>query len=224
MRIHKRKAGLFRRAMGRLLKKPVALIVHDNAHVFLNARFKKGVWRVRLHWMFLKGPKMASAIASYILKRDKKSSQKIDQYIENHWHWVRHPLPLIRAEGKVYDLKEIFDSLNRRFWRGKITSKITWGPDGGKKHYEQLQMGSYSTSRDLITIHPRLDRKIVPRHVVEATVFHEMCHAAIPVKRVGKRRQIHPPEFKKLEARYPHLKKALAWEDRNLGKLFRKFA
>lgn len=225
MNIGKQKAQNFRRALQRRLREPVRLIVHDNTHIFLTAHFRKKIWTIRLHWMFLRRPAMAREIARYLLKRDKSSSQAIDRYIEDHWHWVRHPLPPIRTRGRVYDLQKIFDSLNRRFWRGRshgrrrINAKITWGSDSKRAIYEQLQMGSFSSSRRLITVHPRLDHKKVPRYVVEATIFHEMCHAALPVRRVGGRRQIHPPAFKRLEARYPFLKKAIRWEERHLGKI-----
>lgn len=221
MNIGKKKVENFRRMLQCRLREPVRLIVHDNTHVFLTAHFRKKIWTIRLHWMFLRSPAMAREIACYLMKRDKASSHAIDRYIEDHWHWVRHPLPPIRTKGRVYDLQKIFDALNRRFWRGrrKICAQITWGSDSKRAIYEQLQMGSFSSSRRLITIHPRLDHKKVPRTVVEATIFHEMCHAALPVRRVGGRRQIHPPAFKRLEARYPFLKKAIAWEERHLGKI-----
>lgn len=219
MKIRNKNAQRFRRALSRRLKEPVRLIVHDNTHIFLTAHFRKKIWTVRIHWMFLRSQAMAREIARYLLKRDKSSSQAIDLYIEDHWHWVRHPLPPIRTKGRFYDLQKIFGRLNRKFWRGRINAKITWGSDSKRAIYEQLQMGSFSSSRRLITVHPRLDHKKVPRTVVEATIFHEMCHAALPVRRVGGRRQIHPPAFKRLEARYPFLKKAIRWEEQHLGKI-----
>lgn len=211
----------FSQRLRRILKKPVELTVHDNTHVFLNADFRKRGWVIRLHWMFLKSPKTVRPIARYLLTRDRKSSKAIDRYIENHWHWVRHPLPPLRPKGICYDLEKIMRSLNRRYLKNRVTAKITWGPKQKRRGYEQMQMGSYSTSRNLITIHPALDRKFVPKAVVEATVFHEMCHALLPVKEKGGRKQIHPPSFRKLEALYPHAKTAKAWEDKHFGKLLR---
>ncbi|MDP2600155.1 MAG: SprT-like domain-containing protein [Deltaproteobacteria bacterium] len=207
----------------KILKGPVRLTVTDNTHVFLNASYRKKIWHVRLHWMFAKAsPAVQQQAAQYILNHNKKSSKVIDQFIEDHWHWVRHPLPPIVVKGKIYNLESIFSRLNRRFFRKKLKSKITWGKSGGRQGYEQLQMGSYSTSRDLITVHPSLDQKKVPHYVVESTVFHEMCHAVIPVQKINGRKQIHPPAFKKMEAQYPHLKKAQKWEEENLGTLLRK--
>lgn len=209
----------FTQTLRRLLKEPVALHIHDNTHVFMNAYFRKKRWVIRLHWMFLKSSRMAHHIGRYLLSRNKQSSKAIDRYIEDHWHWVRHPMPPLRHKGKYYDLQKLMDGLNQRYLKNRVTARITWGPENRRRGYEQMQMGSYSTSRNLITIHPGLDRKFIPKQVVEATVFHEMCHALLPVKEKGGRKQIHPPSFRKLEALYPHGKTARAWEDKHFGNL-----
>lgn len=209
-------------ALQRCLKARVDLTVTDNAHVFLKARLQKHCWKIRLHWMFLKAPaqrELPKHLARYIVWRNRESSKIIDQYIEDHWHWVRHPMPPLRTAGHCYDLRRMFDDLNQRFLDGAVTAQITWGPKQGRRAYEQMQMGSYSSSRNLITIHPALDRKAIPQYVVEATVFHEMCHALVPVRKVNGRRQIHPPEFKTLERRYPRWQEAQRWEERHLGRL-----
>lgn len=203
-----------KRLLQRILKAKVTLIITDNTHVFLNAVCRKKVWNVRLHWMFQKASsKVWWHIARYILDHNKESSKVIDLYIENHWHWVRHPLPPITPKGKVYDLEKILRSLNRRYFKNKLKAQITWGKSPSRRSYEEMQLGSYSTSRNLITIHPSLDHKRIPKYVLEATVFHEMCHAVIPVKTVNGRKQIHPKAFKRLEAKYPHLSKARKWEE-----------
>lgn len=199
------------------------MIIHDNTHLFLTANFRKKKWVLRLHWMFLKASKeMPKAIAHYILRRDKESSKIIDRYIEKRWNWVRHPLPPIQTKGKYFDLQKMLDRLNRRYLKGRVKTQITWGSAANRRSYEQMQMGSYSTSRRLITIHPKLDQKFIPRTVVEATIFHEMCHALIPVKEKNGRKQIHPPSFKKMEEKYPHLRKAQVWEDKNFERLLKK--
>ncbi len=223
MKREKRKEKSFRLALQRVLEGPVELFIHDNTHVFLNARFRKKKWFVRLHWIFLKAPSaMPKHLARYILTRDRESSKVIDRYIEKRWDWVRHPLPPIRTKGKYFDLQNIFDRLNRRYLQGKVGAKITWGSSKNRRAYEQMQMGSYSTSRNLITIHPKLDQKFIPRFVVEATVFHEMCHALVPIQEKNGRKQIHPPAFKKMEERYVHLERAKEWEEEHFSKLLKR--
>ncbi|MBI4125698.1 MAG: hypothetical protein HY466_07205 [Deltaproteobacteria bacterium] len=222
MKIAEARTEAFRGLLARLLKEKVELVIHDNTHVFMNAYFRKKRWVIRLHWMFLKSPAMARQIGSYLLTRNKENSKAIDRYIENHWHWVRHPMPPLQHRGRHYDLKKIRNDLNRRYLGGRITAQITWGPKNSRRAYEQMQMGSYSTSRNLIIIHPGLDQKFVPRYVVAATVFHEMCHALVPVKEKGGRKQIHPLSFRKLEARYPSLDKAKKWEEAHFTKLLRR--
>lgn len=213
----------WRLSLQRILKSPVTLVITDNINVFLSASWKKGHCFVRLHWMFLKAIKtMPHHIAAFIARRDKLSSKAIDRYIENHWHWVRHPLPTLQTKGKHFDLQKILTRLNQRYFKAKITSKITWGKETRRRAYEQLQLGSYSTSRNLITIHPYLDQKSVPSFVIEAVVFHELCHAKIPPVTRGERKQIHPPAFKELEATYPYLEWAKRWEAKNFSLLLRK--
>lgn len=212
-----------RRALHYQLKEPVQLVVHDNTHVFLTANFRKKKWIIRLHWMFLKAPKgMPKHIARFILTRNKESSKIIDRYIEKRWSWVRHPLPPIQTKGRYFDLQKMFSALNHRYLRRRVKAQITWGSSKNRRSYEQMQMGSYSSSRRLITIHPKLDQKFVPRIVVEATIFHEMCHALIPVREVNGRKQIHSPAFQKMEAKYPDLEKAKKWEDKNFKRLLRR--
>lgn len=216
---------VFRLALRKAFKEPVELKINDNAHVFFNINFRKKKWIVRIHWMFLKASdleEMATHIVRYTLRRNKKSSKIIDLFIEKHWDWVQHKMPPIITRGSYFDLKKIKEDLNRRYLGGKVDSLITWSRLTFKRFREQVQMGSYSTSRNLITVRPRLDQKFVPQYVVEATVFHEMCHALVPVRRVNGRRQIHPPAFKRLEEKYPHLEEAKKWEDKNLTLLLRK--
>lgn len=209
--------------LGKHLKAKIALKITDNASVFLRADYRRRVWHIRLHWMFQKAePSLQKHIARYIDDHNKESSSLIDRFIEDHWHWVHHRMPPIVTKGKIYDLEKLFKKLNRDFLEDKVTAKITWGPSASRRAYEQLQMGSYSTSKNLITVHPHLDQKFVPQYVVEGTIFHEMCHALVPVRKVNGRREIHPPTFKTMETIYPHLKKALEWEGKNLSLLMRK--
>lgn len=205
------------------LQKKVLLTLTDNASIFLNAKLVKGVWHLRLHKMFLRAkPELWRDIAHFSETHNKAASGNIDRYIEDHWHEVKHRMPPIVTKGKVYDLEKIFNALNRRYLQNQVTAKITWGEKATRRAYEQMQMGSYSTSKNLITVHPHLDQKFVPEYVVEATIFHEMCHAVLPAKKINGRRQIHPPAFKKLEERYVHLKKAQEWEGKNLRLLLKK--
>ncbi|MDO8494442.1 MAG: SprT-like domain-containing protein [Deltaproteobacteria bacterium] len=205
------------------LKSVVHLVITDNSRVFMNAKLKKKIWQIRLHWMFLRAKEeMASHLVNYILYRNKISSKIIDRFIEDRWNWVHHRLPTIRTEGKVCQLQEIFDVLNRRYLNGRVRAQITWGKNASRRSYEQLQMGSFSSSKRLITIHPHLDQKFVPKYVVEATVFHEMCHAVVRTRVVNGRKLIHTKEFSDLEATYPLLGRAKKWEDKNLRRLLKK--
>ncbi|HYH94430.1 MAG TPA: hypothetical protein VD972_00560, partial [Hyalangium sp.] len=125
--------------------------------------------------------------------------------------------------GRHHDLARIFDRLNERYFRSRITAAITYGPAPRVKGpRKSIKMGSYSADARVIRIHPVLDQPVVPRYFVEWIVFHEMLHHVYRVKRgEDGRRCVHPPEFLEHERRFHDFKRAQAWEDENLDLLLR---
>ena len=59
----------------------------------------------------------------------------------------------------------------------------------------------------------------MPRYVVTFVVFHEMLHAHFGMRTDGRRRLVHCPEFRRLEAAHPDFDRARLWIDRNLMRL-----
>ncbi len=129
--------------------------------------------------------------------------------------------------GRCFDLQQIFDDLNARFFDGKIQATIGWGRQRPRTGWRfcrsrRIVLGSYHSRRRAITIHPHLDRPRVPRYVIEAVVFHEMCHQLVPDVRVGGRRQMHTRPFWEQVKRYPQHAEALKWERENVRYLLRR--
>jgi hypothetical protein len=103
------------------------------------------------------------------------------------------------SAGRHHSLQEIFDSLNRRFFEGRIgVERIGWGP---RRSWTRL--GHYDPVHQTITISPVLDSPLVPGDVVGCIVYHEMLHALFDIRRDGGRRRYHPPEFRRAERAYP---------------------
>jgi hypothetical protein len=142
----------------------------------------------------------------------------------------RRAAPL-QPRGERFDLAEIRDRLNRRWFEGRLASGITWGRDraelgrvawGCRRRRSTIQLGSYSHEDDLIRVHPALDRRGVPEYVVAAVVFHELLHAALPPAVHNGRRILHGAEFRRRERQYPDHARAERWIAANLGSLLRR--
>ena len=117
------------------------------------------------------------------------------------------------------DINAIFDRLNDEYFNGKIKATIKWGRDVKTKNKTGFRYGSYDENKKLIRIHPRLKQDFVPIHVLELTIYHEMCHQFAPSYKKNGSWQSHHPEFKKKEKEYKNFKEARGWEKNNWHKL-----
>jgi hypothetical protein len=98
---------------------------------------------------------------------------------------------MLGPQGQHYDLDEIFESLNSRFFHGLMGRPLlTWSG-----HVAKRSLGHY-------------DRKNTPRYAVEYLLYHEMLHLKHPVKVRGGRRCVHPREFQDEERLFPDWHKA----------------
>ncbi len=119
------------------------------------------------------------------------------------------------SKGHIFDLDEIFESLNRDYFRGAIPKPaLTWS---ARKTYRIL--GHHDATHDHVAISRSLDSADVPRYVVEYIVFHEMLHIAHPTKHVNGRRYNHTAAFKRDERKFAHYQKAEEWIERNVRRL-----
>jgi predicted metal-dependent hydrolase len=110
-------------------------------------------------------------------------------------------------EGRYYNLEEVFDALNFRFFGGLLgRPDLTWSEGMAKR-----SLGHYDATHNTIVVSRVFDRPSSPRYAVEYLLYHEMLHLKHPVTRRGLRRCVHPPEFKAEEQQFPQLKEALAF-------------
>ena len=117
------------------------------------------------------------------------------------------------------DINAIFDRLNDEYFNGKIKATVKWGRDVKTKNKTGFRYGSYDELKKLIRVHPRLKQDFVPVHVLELTIYHEMCHQFAPSYKKNGSWQSHHPEFKKKEKEYKNFKEARSWEKNNWHKL-----
>jgi hypothetical protein len=108
------------------------------------------------------------------------------------------------ARGQVYDLEQIFDDLNTRFFFGLMgRPQMTWSREQARN-----ALGHYDPAHNAIVVSRVFDHPRVPRYAVEYIVYHEMLHLRHPVKVRGGRRCVHPPQFHADEKQFPELDKA----------------
>jgi hypothetical protein len=111
---------------------------------------------------------------------------------------LRHP------RGHAWDLAEIFEDLNVRFFGGKMARPAL----GWSVRASRSTLGHYDPSHHAIVLSRILDSPDVPKLAVEYVMFHEMLHLLHPVEHGLTRRCVHTPAFKAAEREFPQLEEA----------------
>ncbi|HXO22504.1 MAG TPA: hypothetical protein VOA87_21495 [Thermoanaerobaculia bacterium] len=216
-----------------------SLALTDNRRTILSVRPGRGEAApiaLRIHRSFSDAPDaVLSAVAAFV--ESKKGSDRAREalsVIREHFSRHRRPRtpkaqrPALHPEGVTFDLRELRDEINRRHFEGRLAVAITWGKAGGSPAHRcrgrrarstTVQLGSYSYEDKLIRVHRLLDQPRVPRYVVEAVVYHELLHAAIPPEIRNGRRHVHTPEFRRRERLFRDLDRAERWVERHLHDL-----
>lgn len=119
----------------------------------------------------------------------------------------------------AHDLQAIFDRLNEEYFNSKVEAQVEWGKQVKIPNRRSFRFGSYDAKSKLIRIHPRLKQDFVPVMVLELTVFHEMCHQAMPPVRCNGQWQTHHKDFKRKEREYRQYREAIQWEKKHWIKL-----
>jgi predicted metal-dependent hydrolase len=108
------------------------------------------------------------------------------------------------AQGDHYNLDEIFDALNLRFFHGLMgRPQLTWS-----EHSARRLLGHYDAAHNTIMVSRVFDRRNTPRYAIEYLMYHEMLHLRHPVKAKNGRRCVHSREFQAEEKLFPELDQA----------------
>jgi hypothetical protein len=220
----------FKERLSRHLDIGVDVVVNENRSIMLNVLEKTRNWvRLSVHRMFLDAPEdVISAIARYI-RGKKNGSQKdflIRGYIQsnlgrfNYSHTVNKEKLI--SQGRYYDLKEIYESLNRFYFKNSLKLNITWFGQWKKRSRTRVIFGQYYDHLKLIKIHRLLDDPFFPSYFVTFVVYHEMLHDIIPgyIDEKGIYRP-HGEQFKKREREFYDFERAHLWEKQNRPLFFR---
>jgi hypothetical protein len=117
---------------------------------------------------------------------------------------VRGRKQMGHPQGSSYNLEQIFEDLNFRYFHGLMARPLLgWSP-----HASRTMLGHYDPSHHTIVLSRILDRPETPRLAVEYVLFHEMLHLRYPVEHRGARRCVHTRAFKEAEKQFEKLKEA----------------
>ena len=108
------------------------------------------------------------------------------------------------AQGQIYDLDEVFEAVNLRFFHGLLgRPTLTWS-----SHVARRMLGHYDAAHNTIVVSRVFDRAGTPRYAIEYLLYHEMLHLKHPVRVRAGRRCVHSREFQAEERLFPELEQA----------------
>jgi hypothetical protein len=106
--------------------------------------------------------------------------------------------------GRHFDLEQMFDRLNERYFLGSLQRPhIGWSTRSWRR-----QFGCYDPGPNQILLNRRMDHPAVPQIAVEYVLYHEMLHVKHPTRRSGCSLVSHSGEFRAEEKRFANFDRA----------------
>lgn len=207
-------AAYIEKASGRT----VTLYITDNSSIVLTMMQGDAAVKLRLHRIFLSASDDVLAEIARYVKNNTIKTPLVRKFIDDNVHRLKKSPPRhirLRHWGRYHNLLDIFNALNREYFRGNIQASITWGALRPKQRIKTNTLGSYCYKNKIIRINPRLDSKLVPLYYLKYIVYHEMLHADIGVEFARGRNAYHTEEFRRREKLFREYERAQAREARN---------
>jgi len=172
-----------------LLEPAPESVHHAIAHILLAKLYKKPI-----------APSHADRYRRHV------SSEAVSRQAE-HIRQTRGRKRLSTPIGHHYDLDEVFESLNTRFFHGLLgRPTLTWSA-----HHARRMLGHYDAAHNTIVVSRVFDRPDTPRCAIEYLLYHEMLHLKHPVSVKAGRRCVHSRAFQADERLFPELEAAKAY-------------
>jgi hypothetical protein len=214
-------ARVFREMRPRTPLPAIRVEFHHYANANAKVKLEDGLLEVRIADTLASAPEsvmqaLAEILLSKLFRRPVPAhcNDRYRRYLNRHD--VRRSLDLVRQargrkqvrkpQGEHYNLEEMFEELNFRYFHGLMARPILgWSP-----HASRTMLGHYDPSHNAIVLSRILDRKETPRLAVEYVLFHEMLHLRHPAEHNGARRCVHTRAFKEAEKQFAQLREANA--------------
>jgi hypothetical protein len=214
-------ARVFRELRPRTPLPSIRIEFRRYANANAQVRLEDGVLRVRIADTLAGAPpSVMEALAEILLAKlfrrpvPSASNDRYRRYLNRRD--VRRSLDLVRQirgrkrldppDGKHYDLEQLFEALNFRYFHGLLARPLLgWSPNTSR-----TLLGHYDSSHNAIVLNRILDGPEVPRLAVEYVLFHEMLHLLHPAESRGARRCVHTRAFKEAERQFENLAEARA--------------
>ena len=118
-----------------------------------------------------------------------------------------------RPAGIHYDLRDLFDSVNRAYFGGRLDPpRLLWS-----ERVTRVEFGHYEPATDTVRISRSLDSADVPRFVLEHVVHHELLHRLLGAEERNGSRRYHSARFRREERRFRAYREAEAYLKRLAG-------
>ncbi|AFY91223.1 hypothetical protein [Chroococcidiopsis thermalis] len=112
-----------------------------------------------------------------------------------------------KAQGKCYDLEELFDRLNREYFASTLVKpRLSWSQLNTYRKF-----GYYHPAKDRVVISSTLDDARIPQFVAEFVLDRELLHKYHGAKLVNGRRMVHTREFRRDEQQFKFDREASRW-------------
>jgi SprT-like family len=214
---------VFRTLNPRLAPPEVVLRFHKYANANSRVRLQGGLLRVDISDLLQPAPApIQEALAAILISKLFRKRPPAEQVACYRSYLNRadflHSLHNVKqqrgrktcndANGRVYDLAQVFDQVNREYFSGLMPRPWL----GWSLRPSRTTLGHYDPSHNAIVLSSILDSEMAPALIVQFVMFHEMLHLRYPVHHQGARRCVHTKEFKKAEkefANYTEAKVAL---------------
>lgn len=193
------------------------MTVTRNLVKFLSFRFRGESCCLRANWQFLAADEsVLLAVAGWIRNPRRRCPDEVRNFIAScdvpaYARQARRAMPL-RTKGAHHDLEALRRRVNEEHFSGEIDAAITWGAPARKLRVRVRRLGAYRRGRNVIVIHPVLDRPETPARFIAYIIYHEMLHA----RQGNNHRRPHDRAFREALERHPDHEWAAKWEKRNL--------
>jgi hypothetical protein len=216
---------IFSQKLRGLVPFPLEVKFNQNRSIYLSLLERKWNFaRLSVHLCFLEAPtSVLLALATFVIGGQgiKKAHSTLRQFIQTEQSKHFFEPKNLNPVGKVYDLRPMYDSVNRHYFNGSLDLNLTWFGKSSRRRRRRVTFGVYQDSLRLVKIHSLLDDVAIPDYFLSFVLYHEMLHAVVPGYHDEKGHfRVHGPEFKKREKEFLFYKEAKLWEKENKEKFF----